>query len=604
MPLVECHAATRARWTSVFTTLSDKKRLRDEGPPHMQCCFRAERGGGKLKKRLLAHLRKRRHPKWVSATTSAKGSYKTPDVLAYLDRHLPEVPAPPKKRPWRIMMADDHGPHLSPQVKRLCWSRSYAFIPHGGGVTPVTQTVDTHLNQHAKREYNKVEGAALLRAMRLGQCVPQLDQTECIDLMVEVMSNMSLHYAAADGYWETGFKANLWDADLDHLICKEAGYFWRKLGMRAKVAAAVAEVKAEVEAGRLRWCYDDIMRLILPHPRRGRCDDVLANLGDGTALDEGDQLWHGMEGADGDVEGLRTCVGRESARGDASEGSDGGDGSASDDAWSAAGDVDNGCDVGLGGPAAAAAGESVVEAPPALLEPGMEAAERTSDLMRTYASMAEEMRGWGDVASAAYMENQLAKERRRVRERSREDPAVQRNLVAYEDAREAKERAERRWRDHEAERKAELRRLGNDVKIARKLAKAQQAKLADAAAAIDLKHQVKRVGLAELGQGRRSCGGAEGRKERLDVLTRLSLLGAGLSAAQKADFDWFKAEWDATGINDFKEKWPETFATWVQSVVDEYLGGNARAFSLFMESETRRCLSGSLALAIPGAEGD
>eukprot|EP00959_Pyramimonas_sp_CCMP1952_P422380 8848198-Pyramimonas_sp.AAC.1 len=64
-------------------------------------------------------------------------------------------------------MADDHGPHLSPLVSKLRWSRGYVFIPRGGGATPILQTVDTHLN-HAKREYTKREGAALLRAMRLG----------------------------------------------------------------------------------------------------------------------------------------------------------------------------------------------------------------------------------------------------------------------------------------------------------------------------------------------------------------------------------------------------------------------------------------------------
>ena len=100
-----------------------------------------------------------------------------------------------------------------------------------------------------------------------------------------------------------------------------------------------------------------------------------------------------------------------------------------------------------------------------------------------------------------------------------------------------------------------------------------------------------------------AAGGVEGRKGRLAVLTRVARLGAGLSAAQKTDFEWFKKEWDAAGMADFQGKWPETFATWVQRVVDEYLAGNTRAFSLFMESETRRRLSGPLALAIPGAEG-
>eukprot|EP00959_Pyramimonas_sp_CCMP1952_P246444 5151238-Pyramimonas_sp.AAC.1 len=111
-------------------------------------------------------------------------------------------------------------------------------MPRGGGATPILQTVDTHLNQHAKREYMKREVAALLRAMRLGRCVPQLDKTESVDLMVDVMAQVRLHLDAAEGYWETGFKASISDVDLDARVCKEAGNFWRSLGMRAKIASA------------------------------------------------------------------------------------------------------------------------------------------------------------------------------------------------------------------------------------------------------------------------------------------------------------------------------------------------------------------------------
>ena len=53
--------------------------------------------------------------------------------------------------------------------------------------------------------------------------------------------------------------------------------------MREKVTAAVAEVQEEVEAGRLRWCYKDIMRLV-----QGVADDVLRNLGEESLVaDEG-----------------------------------------------------------------------------------------------------------------------------------------------------------------------------------------------------------------------------------------------------------------------------------------------------------------------------
>ena len=79
------------------------------------------------------------------------------------------------------MMADDHSPHLSPHVERLCWQRGYVFIPHGGGVTPVVQTVDTDLNQHVKREYIAAETAELISLMQDGKCVPQLrhERSKC-----------------------------------------------------------------------------------------------------------------------------------------------------------------------------------------------------------------------------------------------------------------------------------------------------------------------------------------------------------------------------------------------------------------------------------------
>ena len=153
-------------------------------------------------------------------------------------------------------------------------------------MTPIVQTVDTHFNQHAKRKYLAKEGAALLRQMQLGKCVPQLRHVDCIDLMVEVCEDTSLHLGGANGFVETGLKVNLLDANLDAQIVKEAGFFWRKLGMREKVAAAVAEVKEEVSAGRLRWCFKDIMRQIIAHPRKQHVDDVLANMCDDTALVE------------------------------------------------------------------------------------------------------------------------------------------------------------------------------------------------------------------------------------------------------------------------------------------------------------------------------
>ena len=40
------------------------------------------------------------------------------------------------------------------------------------------------------------------------------------------------------------------------------------------------------------------------------------------------------------------------------------------------------------------------------------------------------------------------------------------------------------------------------------------------------------------------AGGAASRKNRVEVLDRVARHGAGLSAAQQNDFDWWKKAWD------------------------------------------------------------
>ena len=62
----------------------------------------------------------------------------------------------PQLRRWRIALADDFGPHKTDNVFRLCWQRGYVMMAHGGGQTLVTQTPDTDLNRHVRREYTGV----------------------------------------------------------------------------------------------------------------------------------------------------------------------------------------------------------------------------------------------------------------------------------------------------------------------------------------------------------------------------------------------------------------------------------------------------------------
>ena len=115
--------------------------------------------------------------------------------------------------------------------------------------------------------------------------------------------------------------------------------------------------------------------------------------------------------------GIRSSQGNEGDDcDDVFEGQDG-DESESDDGCSAIEEFDNGW--GMVPPAAAAAGEAVLAAPPGVSECKMETAEQTFDLLGFVAAIAEELRSWGDVAGASFMELQIMRERRRVREMPR-----------------------------------------------------------------------------------------------------------------------------------------------------------------------------------------
>ena len=58
--------------------------------------------------------------------------------------------------------------------------------------------------------------------MRDGAVVPQLRQEDCIDIMVDVVSNMQPHLNAAKGYLRTGMTVDL-DGLQDEEVVREAG---------------------------------------------------------------------------------------------------------------------------------------------------------------------------------------------------------------------------------------------------------------------------------------------------------------------------------------------------------------------------------------------
>ena len=101
-----------------------------------------------------------------------------------------------------------------------------------------------------------------------------------------------------------------------------------------------------------------------------------------------------------------------------------------------------------------------------------------------------------------------------------------------------------------------------------------------------------------LGEGCPKAGGGKGRKNRFEVLDRLSRLKAGLSAGQRNDWPWFKEAWDGAMVTQHQAQWASIFAGWVQSILDDRRGN---AFSSYVYNETLRVFQNTAAVQLPGA---
>ena len=114
----------------------------------------------------------------------------------------------------------------------------------------------------------------------------------------------------------------------------------------------------------------------------------------------------------------------------------------------------------------------------------------------------------------------------------------------------------------------------------------------------ECKHAVKSFTLTELGEGSNNAGGAKARGRRFEVLDRLKRLRAGLSPAQKNDWQWFKENWDREMVTEHGQHWASLFAGWMKNVLDDK---RSNAFSMFVHKETCRVFHAELALHVPGS---
>ena len=133
---------------------------------------------------------------------------------------------------------------------------------------------------------------------------------------------------------------------------------------------------------------------------------------------------------------------------------------------------------------------------------------------------------------------------------------------------------------------------------ARAQLRAKKRALFETELALEAKRAVKAFSLYELGDGRTRSGGAEGKRNRAQVLDRLARLGQGISPAQRNDYAWLKDAWACKMLAEHGDAWPAVFAGWAQRL-EAVQAGDRAAVSKFMHDEAQRCLRGALALVVP-----
>ena len=579
VPVVEGNCDTRSRWTanlmtqSRFTAVADSRG--NVRMPPAECMFKAEPGGS-VDTRLQTYLRSRGFPSWFTVTVGPKGSYREHDVIEFLQKHLEEWT---EGREWRVILADDYAAHKSDNVWSLCWSRGYILHIHGGGATPVGQTPDTDLNEHVRRSYGDKEARVLMDKMRNGQSVPKLTPEECMNLMLEVLSDPELHKRAAEGYKKVGQSIDLHGKE-DALVCREAGNFWREEtadkfpSMRPKLDAALSEVAEEFNSQRLTWCRRDVRRLIRPYPLRKKVDSILANLGEDFYNDD----IHAMDDGDDD-----TAV---------AEGVEGSPPSSSDD-----GENTSGFEL-------ESTGMEIMPHEGANMEIEPLSASQADAVHHAKATMAsleiaiEGLRAIGNLRGVQAIELELSKERRKQRELVKESPAVADAFVRLRKAEDQEALMQKRAAAEQKDRKrAAENAMAERASAVADLKRVRQS-IAEAENHSACRHAVKSYTVDALGGGNPSAGGAKCRRNRFEVLDRLSRFKAGLSAGQKNDWAWFKEAWDHEMVAQHGENWGSRFSEWMQAVLE---AERSNAFSLFVHAETCRVFNATAALHVPGS---
>ena len=175
----------------------------------------------------------------------------------------------------------------------------------------------------------------------------------------------------------------------------------------------------------------------------------------------------------------------------------------------------------------------------------------------------EMLRATAGLRCVQAVEEDLRQWRRRERELMRETPAVADTFLRLRKAEAQEFQAKKLVEMQMKQRRADALKCIADRDAAVAETNRTRRKLQELESARVCKHACKTFTLECLGAGTNNAGGPKAKKNRFEVLDRLSRLRQGLSDAQKNDFPWWKEAWDAAMVAEHGAVWAATFGSWV-----------------------------------------
>ena len=588
--LKENVAATRHRWTA-NTYVTSSERRAAEIPP-VECMFK----GGQ---RILEDLQQAvpAAAPWLSVTTSDKGSYKTQDVVAFLDRCLPPVPPGPESehedndddnlpavepvpvapcaseggggrcrgdRRWRILMCDAYKPHDHPAIDRLAWKKRYVVVKHGGGTTGQAQVNDTHNHHKLSVDYQDLEmESSLAEAEIRPQGMPPRTRRDCLHDFAAVWTNPELHVSCAGGHKHNHLTTAL-DGSEDHMTSSSTQRVWNDIHMSELRTLIVHDVCEDYAAGRLSWDRESLDSLIEPFPKTGYLDVIHEGMSE-----EGEDAENELQHWDDDA---------------------GESPNISEDELHESGGQPAPADVPLSDDAADEVQRHENEL--ALLDRMIEQAEQSMNprivvqLRNARANAARKAHGTRQknaaVAAALRRSQQDQFQERHAR------MVAERAAKRLDESRDKAEHRLSKLADELREEHANLRQREKDVLRAEVVAKQRRnARHAEEERRAALDASAKYFAAEMLGQGRDDGGTAAHRNARMDFLERVKRAAPGLPAEVEVNWAHFCTHFDRWGRINYKRAWGSQFRNLMLEVVVKLRENDGEAFLQFVRRRLR-----------------